>query len=169
MPDRTSAAVEPITGRHVADALAALGITHAVYLPDAVTGTWEGDLHASPVRLVRVCREGEAWPLAFGLRLGGARPLVIMQCTGLFESGDALRNVVFDFGEPLYALVGYRSYLIEGSRDTARRFTEPIVDAWNLDHVLVETAADVAKLVAHYRACQTAGRPGIALVAEGRM
>ncbi len=48
---------------------------------------------AARYALVRVCREGEAWEVAAGLHLGGATPLVMIQCTGLFESGDAIRNV----------------------------------------------------------------------------
>ena len=74
----------------------------------------------SKLSLVRVCREGEAWTIAAGLYLGGQRPLVVIQNTGLFESGDALRNVLFDLGLPLFALIGYRNYLVPDSPDTAR-------------------------------------------------
>lgn len=65
-----------------------------VWLPDATTGQWHGEL--SSVRefsLVRVCREGEAWGIAAGLQLAGKRPFIVIQNTGLFESGDAMRNV----------------------------------------------------------------------------
>src|SRR4051812_5205812 len=49
-----------------------LGVTHVVWLPDSATGPWEMALESSQrLRLVRVCREGEAWPLAAGLHLGG--------------------------------------------------------------------------------------------------
>jgi sulfopyruvate decarboxylase TPP-binding subunit len=158
-----------LTGPQIAATLAELGLTHVVWLPDSALGTWEAALGQSPdLTLVRVCREGEAWTIAAGLQLGARRPLVIMQCTGLFESGDALRNVLFDMRLPLYAIVGYRSYLLENSPDSARRFTEPVLKAWGLDYLLVEGAADLPKLTEHYRACRTAGRPGVALLAEGR-
>jgi sulfopyruvate decarboxylase TPP-binding subunit len=117
---------------------------------------------------VRVCREGEAWAIAAGLWIGGARPVVVIQNTGLFESGDSLRNALFDLGLPLYALIGYRSYLIEGSKDSARRFTEPMLKAWGLDHVLVRDDGDLPRLTEHMQACGQAGVPGIALIAEGR-
>jgi sulfopyruvate decarboxylase TPP-binding subunit len=117
---------------------------------------------------VRVCREGEAWAIAAGLHLGGRQPLVVIQNTGLFESGDALRNVLFDLRLPLYAIIGYRSYLIENSSDTARRFTEPVLKAWGLDYVLIEPGEEASKLTEHYRACRSASRPGVALLAEGR-
>ena len=58
-------------------------------------GNLEPALHATPgLTLVRVCREGEAWAIAAGLWIGGARPLVVIQNTGLFESGDSLRNAL---------------------------------------------------------------------------
>ena len=153
----------------IVSAFESLDLTHVVWLPDSVLGTWEGALLASQrLRLLHVCREGEAWALAAGLQLGGARPIVVIQNTGFFESGDALRNVVFDMELPLYAIVGYRSYLVEGSRDTARKFTEPVLAAWGIDHVLVDSPARLSLFVDHYRQCQASGRPGVALIAEGK-
>ncbi|HEV3340750.1 MAG TPA: hypothetical protein VG125_10355 [Pirellulales bacterium] len=150
-------------------AFESLGLTHVVWLPDSTLGLWESALAGSPrLRLLRVCREGEAWALAAGLHLGGARPIVVIQNTGLFESGDSLRNVLFDMELPLYAVVGYRSYLLEGSRDTARKYTEPVLAAWNIDHVLVESPQRVPLFVDHYRRCEAAGKPGVTLLAEGK-
>jgi sulfopyruvate decarboxylase TPP-binding subunit len=159
----------PLSGEAIATTLERLGITHVVWLPDSHLGTWEVALTSSAkLQLIRVCREGEAWAIAAGLMAGGARPVVIIQCTGLFESGDSLRNVVYDLGLPIYGLVGYRGYLVSGSTDSARRFTEPIVAAWQIDHVLLDRDDGTEKLEAHYRACQQTRRAGIALVAEGR-
>lgn len=150
-------------------AFESLGVTHVVWLPDSTLGTWETALGASrQFRLVRVCREGEAWALAAGLHLGGARPIVVVQNTGLFESGDALRNALFDMELPLYGVVGYRSYLLEGSRDTARRFTEPVLAAWGINHVLVDSPERVPLFIEHYRACQAARKAGVMLLAEGK-
>ncbi|HEV3138345.1 MAG TPA: thiamine pyrophosphate-binding protein [Pirellulales bacterium] len=156
--------------QQVADILVGLGITHVVWLPDSAIGPWERALdRPGTMQLVRVCREGEAWAIAAGLHLGGCRPLVMIQNTGLFESGDALRNVLFDLRLPLLAIVGYRSYLVPDSPDSARRFTEPILDAWGLDYLLIERADELAQMEKHFRKCLKAGRPGVALVAEGRM
>jgi sulfopyruvate decarboxylase TPP-binding subunit len=94
------------TGPEIESVFAVLGITHVVWIPDTAIGPWEtAPAGESRLRLVRVCREGEAWPLAAGLHLGGQSPLVVMQTTGLFESGDALRNVLFDLKLPIYALI----------------------------------------------------------------
>jgi sulfopyruvate decarboxylase TPP-binding subunit len=158
-----------IAAARIAQELAQAGTTHVVWLPDSVLGTWEPALQSmSELKLIRVCREGEAWALAVGLWLGGARPVVVIQNTGLFESGDSLRNALFDLGLPLYALIGYRSYLVEGSKDTARKFTEPVLQAWGLNYVLVESDGDLPKLIAHMQSCREASAPGIALIAEGK-
>ncbi|HVX59858.1 MAG TPA: hypothetical protein VHC19_04625 [Pirellulales bacterium] len=157
------------SGSEIAATLARLEVTDVVWLPDSVLGLWESALVAAPsLNLVRVCREGEAWALAAGLHLGGRRPIVVIQNTGMFESGDALRNVLFDLRLPLYAIVGYRSYLLQNSPDTARRFTEPVLQAWGLDHTLIDREDQSERLAEHYLACRNADRPGIALVAEGR-
>lgn len=158
------------SGEEIASLFAELGVTHVVWVPDSALGPWEEALEASPaVQLVRVCREGEAWPLAAGLMLGGKTPLVAIQTTGLFESGDALRNAVFDFRLPLFAVVGARSWLVENSTDSAKRFAQPVLNAWGLDYELIESERDKPRLAEHYRRCQQAGKPGAVLVAEGRM
>ena len=90
-----------------------------------------------------------------------------MQNTGLFESGDSLRNAWFDLALPLYALIGYRSYLIEGSKDTARRFTEPLLQAWGVGYVLIKEDEDLPRWAENMYGARLEGRPGVALIAEG--
>jgi sulfopyruvate decarboxylase subunit alpha len=158
------------SGLEIADLLAELQVTHVIWLPDSGLGQWEAALEESRAfQLIRVARESEAWAIAAGLDIGGARPLVIMQTTGLLDSGDSLRNALFDLGRPLFAIVGHRSYLIENSPDTAKHFAEPILRAWGIDYVLLTRPDELRRLGEHYLACQDAGKPGIALVAEGRM
>lgn len=158
------------TGPEVVGILTELGYTHVVWVPDSALGPWEEALEASDqLRLIRVCREGEAWPLAAGLYLGGKQPLVVMQTTGLFESGDALRNALFDLKLPLTALIGARSYLVENSPDTALKFSEPVLRAWGIDYKLIASETDKPQLAAHLGACLLQRQPGAVLMAEGRM
>jgi sulfopyruvate decarboxylase TPP-binding subunit len=159
------------TGAQVATLLARLGITHVVTVPDSTVGPWGDAIAATPgLRLIRVCREGEAWAVAGGLWLGGARPLVMIQCTGLFESGDALRNILHDWRIPVPSLIGYRSYLNQNilPGDTCLTFTEPILDAWQIDYRLITSADQYEELAAHLEACLAAERPGAGLIAEGK-
>jgi sulfopyruvate decarboxylase TPP-binding subunit len=155
----------------VLDVFGQLGITHLVWLPDSELGTWEETLgRQAAVEVVRVCRDGVAWAVAAGLLLGGKRPVVAIQCTGLFESGDSLRNVCFDLGLPLFAIVGYRSYLAQDKLpgDTARQFTEPILQAWGIPYRLITSVDQLPEIAEHYRECRQSNQPGVVLLAEGR-
>lgn len=158
------------TGQEIVSELQRMQITHVVWLPDSTLGVWEQALAAATTpQLIRVCREGEAWAIAAGLHLGGARPLVMIQCTGLFESGDSLRCAIYDYGLPLFAVIGYRSFLLPESNDSAKTFTEPNLKSWNLDYRLIDSSEKLALLHDHYMTCRHAGKPGVALIAEGRM
>ena len=159
------------TGSEVVELFHEMRATHVVALPDSTLGLWEDDIRAAGTpRLVRVCREGEAWAIAAGLYLGGANPVVMIQCTGLFESGDSLRNAIHDYKLPLFALIGYRSFLSQTMlpNDSARTFTEPIVRAWGIDYCLVDTPDKKPEILEHYRRCRAAERAGFVLIAEGR-
>ena len=159
-----------IEGREVVAALKEAGVTHLVWLPDSEIGTWEAALRAEPaVRLVRVCREGEAIAVAAGLLIGGARPVVAIQCTGLFEAGDALRNVVHDLKLPLFLVVGVRSYYAHqqgATADSCPVFTEPFMHAWRIPYVVLGRGHTAADLAAAYRAARAAGRASAVLLAE---
>src|SRR5580698_4190097 len=159
------------TGSEIVEILQEMEATHVVALPDSTLGLWEDDLRAagSP-KLVRVCREGEAWAIAAGLYLGGSNPIVMIQCTGLFESGDSLRNAIHDYTLPLFAIIGYRSYPSQTMlpNDSARTYTEPIIRAWQIDYRLIDTPAKKPEILEHYRQCRTADQPGCVLIAEGR-
>jgi len=121
--------------------IAAAGFTHVVWIPDSAVGPWEPALVSSPqLKLIRPCREGEAIGIAAGLMLGRARPLVVIQCTGLFEAGDSLRNVVHDLKLPLKLIVGVRSYAahqVGKSVDTCPVYTEPVLTAWKVPYTLL--------------------------------
>jgi len=159
-----------LDGPSVVAAFRECGITHVVWIPDSELGTWEPALKACPeISLIRVCREGEAIAVAGGLLLGGKRPIVLIQCTGLFEAGDALRNIVHDLKLPLFLVVGVRSYYAHQqgkSRDTCPIFTEPILKAWQVPYVLLDHQSAAADLAKAYRQAQAEKRAGAVLIAE---
>ena len=159
------------SGEDIARLLAALGVTHAVTVPDSTIGPWqEGIEQLGATRVVRVCREGEAWGVAAGLHWGGAKPIVLIQCTGLLESGDAIRNVLHDWKIPVFSIIGYRSYLNQDSLpgDTCLVFTEPTLEAWWIDYRLITSADQINEMAQHYEACRAVAKPGAWLIAEGK-
>lgn len=159
------------SGTEITALFTSMGITHVVSVADSTIGVWHAAIeNSTDLRLVRVCREGEAWAVAAGLYLGGATPLVLIQCTGLFESGDSLRNVLHDWKLPIFSVIGYRSYLNQETLpgDTCLVFTEPLLDAWRIDYRLITAPSQLAEIRSHYFACRDAGTPGTVLIAEGK-
>jgi sulfopyruvate decarboxylase TPP-binding subunit len=157
-------------GADVVAALKAAGVSHVVWLPDSDLGTWDAALSAPDgLPLIRVCREGEAFAIAAGLWLGGKRPIVIMQCTGLFEAGDSLRNFLHDLQLPLFFVVGVRSYKAHRagtSSDTCPLFAEPILKTWKVPFVLLSDGSAAEDLAAEYMRAEAGNRAGAVLLAE---
>lgn len=159
------------SGERIAELLEELGVSHVVTVPDSTIGPWQEAIERrGSTRLVRVCREGEAWQVAAGLHLGGKAPLVMIQCTGLFESGDALRNALHDWKLPLFSIIGYRSYLNQDTLpgDTCLVFTEPVLDAWRIDYRLITKPSQFGVIADHYTACRAAATPGAIVIGEGK-
>ncbi len=155
-------------GFQVAGSLAAAGATDVIWIPDSELGLWEAGL-AKHLRLLRVCREGEAMVLAAGLMLGGRKPVVIIQCTGLFEAGDSLRNVIHDLKLPLFLMIGVRSYFAHQrgvGRDTCPIFTEPILQAWRIPYRILSQERGLDEMTSAYRETQTGAKAGAVLIPE---
>ncbi len=163
-------AADMFDGPTIVAALQGSGVTHVVWLPDSELGTWDGALSgAAGLSLIRVCREGEAMAVAAGLMLGGQKPVVMIQCTGLFEAGDALRNVVHDLKLPLFLIVGVRNWYAhqEGkSGDSCPVFTEPILQAWRIPYTLLDRNHGAEDLTRAYRQAQADHRAAAVLIAE---
>jgi sulfopyruvate decarboxylase TPP-binding subunit len=159
-----------LDGPSAVSALKECGVTHVVWIPDSELGTWEKALQAEPaIRLIRVCREGEAIAVAAGLLVGGRQPVVVIQCTGLFEAGDSLRNLVHDLKLPLFFLIGVRNYYAhqEGkTADTCPVYTEPIMRAWQIPYVVLDRRHGAADVASAYRQARAENRAGAVLLAE---
>jgi sulfopyruvate decarboxylase subunit alpha len=159
-----------LDGPSIVGALKSCGITHVIWIPDSELGTWESALtKADGISLIRVCREGEAFALAAGLYLGGKKPIVVIQCTGFFEAGDSLRNVLHDLKLPLFFVVGVRSYYLHqkgATLDSCPVFTEPILRAWQVPYEVLDQRHSAADLANAYRTAQAEKRCGAVLIAE---
>ncbi len=152
----------------VLEAFKSMGVTHIVWLPDSETGfLYEAIRADGSIKLVPICREGEALAIAAGLWAGGTTPLVLIQNTGLFEAGDSVRGLGLDVGLPVVMVIGYRGWL--GGRptqDSAGVYTEPILRAWGINYYLVETDQDLAKLRAAQEEAIRTSRPVAVLIGQ---
>ena len=144
--------------------LTRLGVTHIVGLPDnGSRSLFELLEEQNDIKVMLVSREGEAFAIASGLLVGGARPLVLIQNTGLFEAGDAFRGTAYNMGLPLVMLIGYRGYggHREGGErvDTAATFLEPTLDAWCIPYTIATTDDDVAQIGAAFARAERSSLP----------
>ena len=152
----------------IVDALVELGVTHAVGIPDNMSRLIFELCDARPaVQLVPVCREGEAWGIASGLWVGGQCPVVIIQNTGFYESGDALRGTAIEMGVPLLTLLGYRGYrsLSTQNVDSAARFFEPMLRAWGMLYWILEKQREAEVLHDAFTQARVSRRPVAVLMA----
>ena len=102
------------------------GVSHVVWLPDSETNWLYMLMQEEPsLDLIAVSREGQAFSTAAGLSVGGKKPIILIQNTGMMESGDSLRGWGMGMNIPVVMMVGYRGYTRHGvNQDTAATYTE---------------------------------------------
>lgn len=168
----------------VLDALYRHGVTDVVSLPDnSSAALLLLLLESSDIRLLSVTREGEAFALAAGLWIGGRNPLVLIQNTGLLESGDSLRGTLLRMRIPVVCLVTYRGYaklacwgspapepspeiLSRPDLDSVAVMTEPTLRAWGMPFDFLHTDDDVSKISAAFAQAQQLSAPVAVLVTQ---
>ena len=163
----------------VAGLLSELGVSHVVSLPDNQSAPVLDAVQArDSIRLLFGTREGEVIAMASGLWLGGGSPAVLIQNTGLLESGDALRGTASRMGVPLLLLVTCRGFAksralgkapseVEMSRDTLVRpdldsvayMTESTLKAWGIPFVVLRDSQDLSPIEEGWARAQREARP----------
>ena len=141
-------------------------ISHVVWLPDSETNFMFHLLTNEPtLDLIPVCREGETMAIAAGLWVGGKRPIVLIQNTGIFEAGDSIRGLGLDVNQPLVMRVGYRGWSRHGlTKDSAARFIEHILHAWGITYYLIETDEDADRISLAIEEADRTSKPVAVLV-----
>jgi hypothetical protein len=164
------------------EALIDRGVTHAVGLPDSVTAPLIARFEQHPATTwVPVTREGEAFALAAGLWVGGRTPVVVVQNTGVLESGDSLRGVAMRMGVPLLCIVTYRGlggmkkaewtpgrrlgrdWMVRPDVDSTAVLTEPTLRAWEIPYRVYSSGGDLAEM---WDVAQGEQRPVVLLLAK---
>jgi sulfopyruvate decarboxylase TPP-binding subunit len=144
------------------------GITHVVWLPDSETNWLYTLMKADPsITLVPVAREGLAFSCAAGIYVGGGKPVILIQNTGLMESGDSMRGWTMGLNIPVVLMVGYRGYTRHGvNRDTAATYTEPFLNAFHIQYYLVENSGDAPRISVAFEEAQKNKRPVAVLIGD---
>ncbi len=144
------------------------GVTDVVWLPDSETNWLYLLMKAErSLRLVGVSREGHACSVAAGLFAGDRKPMILIQNTGMMESGDSIRGWLLGLSVPVVMMVGYRGWTRHGiTTDTAATYTERFLMAFGLSYYLVESDADAPRITTAFEEAAHTRRPVVVLVGD---
>src|SRR5438874_6991249 len=129
----------------------AAGSRAVVYVPDNPRSHVLRDFEAlfRDVRLILAMREEEAFGIAAGLYLGGRRPAVMLQSSGLGNSLNALTSLLVPYRIPVLIVVSMRGD--DGEWNAAQRpmgqAVRAILDAIGIGHVTAESPASTQAAV----------------------
>ena len=136
----------------------AAGSRHVVYVPDnPLSHVLHVFRDAWPdVRTILATREEEAFGIAAGLYLGGARPTVMLQSSGLGNSLNALTSLLVPYRIPVLIVISLRGDAGEwnAAQIPMGRAVRPIFDAIGIPHATIETPETTAETI--QRASETA-------------
>ena len=142
------------SGQAIIQAVKKAGVEFIVSVPDIVTS----DALLWPIskdpdfKLVRVCKEDEGVSICGAMSYNNTRALLLMQQTGLMDSLNAIRAIGVDYQLPICMMVGYQGkepHLHPSeSASYGVRIIEPVLDAMEIPHRLIEEPADVEHIAA---------------------
>jgi len=165
-----SAAAETLRGAAIIAAIKRAGIEFVVALPDIVTSDgllWPLSTDRD-VKLVRICKEDEGVAICAGLSFCDRKSLLLIQNTGLFDSLNAVRAVGAEYELPICMMVGLQGkepdLLPRQSSKYAVRIVEPVLDAMEIEHHLLQDPTDVAKIEPAIARAYSASKPVVLLV-----
>jgi sulfopyruvate decarboxylase TPP-binding subunit len=146
-----------------------LGITDVVNVPDTHQRTLLAALaRQQRIRLLTAATEDEAIAINAGLYIGGRRPMVLIQQTGLLAALNNIKGIALDGRIPTFMLVGYfgRDVTRAARDNTARVMTliEPTLDAWKIPYFPLETPADLPVIATAYQRAVEVRGPTVVLV-----
>jgi len=145
------------------------GVSHVVGLSDNICRMLFQSLEADDeMEVIPVSREGEAFAIAAGLHVGGQKPVVLIQNTGLLESGDAFRGCSWNMKIPQVMLIGYRGFktLDLEKKDSVAEFTEPTMKAWRIPYKIMVEDEDVSMIERAFKLAESTSMPAAVLIAE---
>ena len=145
------------------------GVSHVVGLSDNICRMLFQSLEADDeMEVIPVSREGEAFAIAAGLHVGGQKPVLLIQNTGLLESGDAFRGCSWNMKVPQVMLIGYRGFktLDLEKKDSVAEFTEPTMKAWRIPYKVMVEDEDVSMIESAFKLAESTSMPAAVLIAE---
>lgn len=146
------------------------GIRFVIALPDRTTSEHllKPMLRDQDLQVVQVCKEDEGISVCSGLYCAGQRALLLIQYTGLLDSMNALTRIGVEGENPVCMMVGLLGKEPGVPPTQSKRFglriIEPILDVMGIEHHLIESSEDVAKIVPAVERAYARSRPVAILI-----
>lgn len=161
-----------IAATAIVEQLDVLRYHHVVTVPDFVQLSVHRVLDETPAfRVIRCADENQAIHVAGGLRIGGNRPVVLMQNQGLLNCMNSLRAVGLDAGLPMLLLIGQfgREFSNVGndpgqSRRRVVNLVEPMLGAMDVPHWRLDGPGDIANIAEAARVSEARQAPAALLI-----
>ncbi len=142
----------PLKAEEIINEIKRSGIRFVVALPDRTTShhLLKTLMRDSGIQVVQVCKEDEGISVCSGLYAAGHRALLLMQYTGLLDSINSVRGVAVEGQNPVCMMVGLLGkepgVQPTKSKRYGLRIVEPILDAMEIEHHLIESSDDTEKI-----------------------
>ena len=140
---------EPTWQARLADELVEAGVEVATWVPDKRLAPIGIRLAERGVPLRTLTREDECFGYAAGHRAAGGTPLVLIQCSGLGNSLNAIGSLVIPYGLGFPAVISMRGTL--GERNPSQmplgRTTVAMLDALSIQSFPLRSPDAVAAVV----------------------
>ena len=147
----SAATITPLWATGVCAGVHAAGSRHVLYVPDNplshVVRTFEREYN--DVRLVVATREEEAFGIAAGLYLAGARPTVMLQSSGLGNSLNAITSLILPYQIPVLMVISMRGDASEwnAAQVPMGRAMTGMLEAVGIPHLFLDAAASAEPVV----------------------
>ena len=145
-----------LSGTRILDAVRSAGVEYVLSVPDITTSQGilkrvaEGPDYEKHFKLVRVCKEDECLGIAAGLTYGDKRTLILIQHTGFLYAMNAIRGIAIEQKLPMVMMIGLLAKEPDVAPTRSKRYglriIEPILDVMGIEHVYIDTDADIGKI-----------------------
>ena len=138
--------MKPEAARLLVEEMKRAGIDFVVTLPDSGFRQVYEEVQKDPqIRFVPVCSEGEGVNLCAGAWLGGRRPVMMMENSGLRVASEWLARLGISFGLPVLLLMSYRGDTGDGNWWAVNHgvVMEPMLQALRIPYRVIRDLASI--------------------------
>jgi sulfopyruvate decarboxylase subunit alpha len=156
--------------RIIVDALKAAGINYVAYLPDSFFFDVLKIIENDPeIMSISVSNECTGLSMCAGAWLGGKKPAMIMENTGLLVSAYGIARLHNLFGIPVLLLLSYRGDVGDGFwwSPPLGHATEPVLQGLQIPYVSVWKDDDAREAILASQRCLDVGEELRALLFRG--